>query len=174
MIVGSRQGTASGAAGPPSLSRRVVLVGAAAAPAASAADPLSVASPAAAHPTTPYKTLLYIDAKISRLRRRWARLDNYLSDQLQSLPLGSELQTLRGAEELRDIDGMIELLSEKRAALLETLPAKGAASLQELIARLAVAERLISTDDHLEAHTLIAGARQDLTWLLKHGRLPGG
>ncbi len=158
---------------PPSVSRRAVLVGAAATPAAGAAAPLVAASPAAADPAKRYKTLLYLDAKISRLRRRWARLDAYLSGQLQALPASAEPEPLRGAQELRDIDGMIEVLSERRAAVLETLPTKGAAKLEELIARLAVVERLISNEDHLEAQALIAGTRQDLVSLLEYGRLPG-
>lgn len=171
--MGSHHRTNDRAPRPPSLSRRTVLVGAAAAPAVAAAAPLAGASPAATDPAKPYKTLLYIDAKISRLRRRWARLDAYLSEQLQSLPAGSEPTVLRGAQELRDIDGMIELQLERRAALLERLPTKGAATLGELIARLAVAERLIWNDDHLEAQALIAGTQQDLASLLEHGRLPG-
>jgi hypothetical protein len=171
--MGSRHRPDDGAPRPPSLSRRTVLVGAAATPAVSAAAPLVTASPAPADPTKPYKTLLYLDAAISRLRRRWARLDAYLSDQLESLPAGAEPKPLRGAQELRDIDGMIELLLERRTALLEKLPSKGAATLEELIARLAVAERLIWNDDHLEAQALIAGTRQDLASLLEHGRLPG-
>lgn len=171
--MGSRDRTDDGALAPPPLSRRAVLVGAAAAPAAGAAAPLASAGYPAADPTKPYRTLLYIDAKISRLRRRWARLDAYLSDQLQGLPAGSDPTPLRGAQELRDIDGMIELLLEQRAALLEKLPTRGASTLQELIGRLAVAEGLIWNDDHAEAQALIAGTRQDLASLLEHGRLPG-
>lgn len=157
---------------PPSVSRRSVLIGTAAAPAAGPAAPLVTASSGAADTAKRYKTLLYLDARISRLRRRWARLDAYLSDQLQSLPAGGP-KPLKGAQELRDIDGMIEVLSERRAAVLETLPANGAATLEDLIARLALVERLIWNDDHLEAQTLIAGTRQDLVSLLKYGRLPG-
>ena len=168
----SRHRSQDSAPWPPSLSRRTVLVGAAAAPAAGAAAPLAIPSPAAADPTKPYKALLSVDAKISRLRRRWARLEAHLSDELRSSPAGSEPESLRGAQELRDIDGMIELLLERRAAWLEKLPTKGAATLEELIARLAVAERLIWNDDHLEAQTLIAGTRQDLASWLAHGRLP--
>jgi hypothetical protein len=117
--------------------------------------------------------LLYIDAKISRLRRRWARLDAHLSSELRSSPAGSEPKPQRGAQELRDIEGMIELLLERRAALLEKLPARGAATLEELIARLAVAEQLIWNDDHLKAQAMIAGTRQDLASMLAHGRLSG-
>lgn len=101
-----------------------MLVGAAAAP-ATAPVPLTLPRPAAADPTKPYEAPLYIDAKISRLRRRCARLEAYLSDQLQSLPLGAEPKPLPGAQELWDIDGMIEVLSEKRAALLESFPRRG-------------------------------------------------
>ena len=79
---------------------------------------------------------------------------------------------LAGAQELRDIDGMLELLLEQRAALLEALPKQGATSLEEVIARLAVAEQLIWTDDHLQAQAMIAGSRRDLTALLGERRPP--
>jgi hypothetical protein len=69
---------------------------------------------------------------------------------------------LPGAKELRDIDGCLDVLFEQREALLESLPTSGAVSLESVIARLAVVERLIWPDDHPEAHALIAGARRDL------------
>ena len=47
-------------------------------------------------------------------------------------------------------------------ALLEGLPASGSVSLESVIARLAVVERLICRDEHPEGHALIAGARRDL------------
>jgi hypothetical protein len=146
-----------------------MLVGAsvaAAAPLASTTASRVAPAPVPADPTKPYKALLHIDGRISRLRRRWARLEAYLDDQPPPLP-GAEPV---GARELRDIEGMLALLMEQRAALLETLPAKGAATFEEVIARLAVAERLIWSDDHLEAHAMIAGSRQDLMALLGESR----
>jgi hypothetical protein len=59
---------------------------------------------------------------------------------------------LPGAQELRDIDGMLDLLPEQRAALLDKLPTCGARTIEEVIARLAVVERLIWRDEHPEAH----------------------
>ena len=154
----------------PPVSRRTMLVGgsaAAAAPFATSAAPVA-AAPIAPDPTKPYRALLHLDARIARLRRRWARLEAYADSHPPPLP-GAEAV---GARELRDIDGMLELLMEQRAALLETLPAKGAATLEEVIARLTVAERLIWSDDHLEAHAMIAGSRQDLMALLGARRSP--
>ena len=161
--MGSRDRTLGGGPRLPAVSRRAVLAGAtAAAPAAGAAAPRVPAAHAAADPMKPYRALLHIDAKISRLRRRWARLDAYLDEHRPPQPGAAPT----GAQELRDIDGMLELLEEQRAALLEKLPARGATTLEEVIARLAVAERLIWTDDHLEAQAMIAGSRQDLiAWL---------
>jgi hypothetical protein len=113
--------------------------------------------------------LLHIDARISRLRRRWARLEAYLEDQPPQAGAA-----LPGAQELRDIDGMLELLLEQRAALLEKLPTRGATTLEEVIARLAVAERLIWADDYLEAQAMISGSRRDLVALLGERRSRAG
>lgn len=77
----------------------------------------------------------------------------------------AEQHALPWAKELRDIDGCLDVLFEKREALLETLPDAGAASVESVIARLAVVERLIWADEHPEAHALIAGCRRDLTTL---------
>ncbi|MBJ7411257.1 MAG: helicase [Phenylobacterium sp.] len=148
----------------PAVSRRAVLVGgsaAAAAPAGGAAALQLPVGAAPADPTKPYRALLHLDARISRLRRRWARLEAYRDGQPRQPGTAPA-----GLRELRDIDGMLELLLEQRAALLEKLPTRGATTLEEVIARLAVAEQLIWTDDHLEAQTMIAGSRQDLiAWL---------
>lgn len=154
----------------PALSRRTVLAGAsaaAAAPPAGAPAQQTPAGSASLDPTKPYRALLHLDARISRLRRRWARLETYIEDR-PSQPGAAPA----GAQELRDIGGMLELLLEQRAALLETLPAHGATSVEEVIARLAVAEQLIWTDDHLRAQAMIAGSRRDLTALLGERRPP--
>lgn len=154
----------------PAVSRRTVLAGASAAAAASPVDGSPLKMPvgsARPDPTKPYRALLHLDARISRLRRRWARLEAYMED--QPSPPGTAPP---GAQELRDIEGMLELLLEQRAALLETLPKRGATSLEEVIARLAVAEQLIWTYDHIEAQAMIAGSRRDLTALLGERRPP--
>ncbi|HZC17785.1 MAG TPA: hypothetical protein VE309_13590 [Caulobacteraceae bacterium] len=74
----------------------------------------------------------------------------------------AEQQALPWAKELRDIDGCLDVLFEKRETLLEHLPTSGSANLEAAIARLAVVERLIWPDDHPEAHALVAGVRRDL------------
>lgn len=160
----------------PAVSRRAVIGGgsaATAAPRASAAARLAAISAASTDPAKPYKAWLYIDAKISRLRRRWARLEAYLSNETRAIRPSAGPNSLPRALELRDIDGMMDLLSERRAALFEALPVRGAATLEELIARLAVAERLIWNDNHMEASAMICGTRQDLVSWLERGRLPG-
>ena len=63
---------------------------------------------------------------------------------------------------LRDIDGCLDLLFERREALLERMPAAAAENVPELAARLAVAARLVSVDEQPEAHGIITGVRLDL------------
>jgi len=81
-------------------------------------------------------------------------------DWLQLSP--AEQQALPWAQELRDIDGCLDVLFERRERLLASLPASGVASMDSAIIRLAVVEHLILPDDHPEAHALVAGVRQDL------------
>lgn len=165
--MGSRQQTGVEGARLPPLSRRAVLVGTSAA--AASAPSIGVASRslettlASVDGAQAYRRFLYIDGRISRLQRRWARLESYLADQHNWFRLSdAERRTLPAAHELRDIDRMLELLFEQREALLSKLPVRGASSLEVVVARLAVAERLIWRDDFPEAHAMIAGAREDL------------
>jgi len=163
--MGSRQQTGVEGARLPPLSRRAVLVGTSAAAASTptigvASRPRTTVAPVDG--AQAYRRFLYIDGKISRLQR-WARLESYLVDHHNWCRLtDAEQRTLPAAQELRDIDGMLELLFEQREALLPKLPARGASSLQVVVARLAVVERLIWRDDFPEAHAMIAGAREDL------------
>ncbi|WP_423351676.1 hypothetical protein [Phenylobacterium sp. VNQ135] len=106
---------------------------------------------------------LAVNARIERLQTRWAKLESWLAKKHRWFELSpSEQQALPWAKELRDIDGCLDLLFEKREALLEVLPTSGAVSLEAVIARLAVVERLIWREEHPEVHALIVGARQDL------------
>jgi hypothetical protein len=129
--------------------------------------------PAAAPPAStdngakPYESWLYLTAKIERLQTRWAKLESWLVREHGWFQLSpAEQQALPWAQELRDIDGCLDVLFEQQEALLEALPARGAATMEAIIAKLAVVERLIGWDDHREAHALIAGAREDLIALL--------
>jgi hypothetical protein len=168
--MGSRQQTGGGGARPPALSRRAVLVGTSAAATASTLTQAASAPAEALMPHStvrPYERYLQIDARISRLQRRWGRLEAYLADQYDWLRLSEpERGAVPGAQELRDIDGMLDLLFDEREKLLAELPARGATSLEVVIARLAVAERLIWRDDFPEAQAMIAGAREDLSAML--------
>jgi hypothetical protein len=177
--MGSRQTTEREGARLPALSRRAVLVGtsasAIAAPAQGTGSASSVAAPAPVDAASPYKRYLYLDTKIHRLQRRWGRLESYLAGSHGWLRLtDAEQNALPAGQELRDIDGMLELLFEQREALLTKLPARGATTLEVVVARLAVVERLIWRDDHPEAHAMIAGARQDLIAFLGQRRPPTG
>lgn len=174
--MGSRQPTGGGGARLPALSRRAVLVGTSAAATAptlthGASSPAETLTPATG--VKPYERYLHIDARISRLQRRWGRLESYLADQHDWLRLSeAERGAVPGAQELRNIDGMLDLLFEQREKLLAELPVRGATSLEVVIARLAVAERLIWRDDFPEAHAMIAGAREDLSAMLNTPPLP--
>lgn len=153
----------------PELSRRALIAGTsvvafgAAKAAAPAAIPSAVALAASDEGTRRCANWLAIDAKIDRLQTRWAKLETWLAREHGWFKLSpTERQALPWAKELRDIDGCLDVLFEKRDALLEGLPASGSVSLESVVARLAVAERLICRDDHPEGHALIAGARRDL------------
>ena len=167
--MGSRRKTGSETVRLPELSRRAVIAGTsvvafgAAKPAALAAIPSAVAQAASDEGTRRCANWLAIDAKIDRLQTRWAKLETWLAREHGWFKLSpAERQALPWANELRDIDGCLDVLFEKRDALLEGLPASGSVSLESVIARLAVVERLICRDDHPEGHALIAGARRDL------------
>ena len=173
--MGSRQSTERGSVLLPELSRRAVLVGTSAAAASTPANLRSVEIPAPLDGAQPYKRYLYIDTKIDRLQRRWGRLESYLANEHNWLRLtDAQQKTLPAAQELRDIDGMMERLFEQRDALLQTLPVRGAVTLEVVIARLAVVERLIYRADHPEAHAMISGARQDLIAFLGARPSPTG
>lgn len=174
--MGSRQQTGGGGVRLPALSRRAVLVGtsaAATAPTFTHAAGTAAETPAPHSGVKPYQRYLQINARISRLQRRWGRLESYLADQHDWLRLSeAERGAVPGAQELRDIDGMLDLLFEQRETLLAELPVRGATSLEVVIARLAVAERLIWRDGFPEAHAMIAGAREDLSAMLDTRALP--
>ena len=106
---------------------------------------------------------LRLNAHIERLQARWARLEAWLVKEHSWCQLtAAEQQALPWARELRDIDGCLDVLFEKRDALLAAVPATGSSTLESVIAKLAVTERLIWPDDHPEAHALIAGSVKDL------------
>jgi hypothetical protein len=109
---------------------------------------------------------LHLDTKISRLHDRWRKLESWLARNHGWLRLSeAEQQALPWWKELQDIEGCLDVLYEKRDALLGSVPATGSANLGGIIAKLAVVERLIWADDHPEAHALIAGSVQDLITL---------
>jgi hypothetical protein len=100
-------------------------------------------------------------AKISRLRRRWARLDAYwTSIRPRRGPGRTNSATSTASWSFSWSSGPPWWRSSPRAG-------------RKLAgARLAVAEQLIWTDDHLEAQTMIAGSRQDIVALLGERRPP--
>jgi hypothetical protein len=158
--MGSRRQTAGKGARLPELSRRSVIAGASAAVLPSPRT--AVALPAAAtidDSAKPYRRWLHLNGKIERLQTRWAKLETWLVREHRWFELiPAEQQALPWAQELRDIDGCLDLLFEQREALLESLPPQGAATLQAVAAKLAVVERLVEHDDHPEAHAMIGAA----------------
>ncbi len=155
----------------PGLSRRAVLGGTSASvlalPAASAKPTPNLPGPAAAA-AAPFKRWLCLNAKIERLQTRWAQLESWLAREHSWFQLSlAEQQALPWSQELRDIDGCLDLLFEKRDELLEALPTHGSATLEVIAAKLEIAERLVWAADHPEAHALISGSRQDLLTLIE-------
>ncbi|MDP3115938.1 MAG: helicase [Phenylobacterium sp.] len=172
----SRRQTESEHARLPALSRRAVLAGTSAAvlPAPMPAASLAAAA-AISDGAKPYRRWLAINAKIERLQTRWAKLETWLVREHSWFQLTpAEQQALPWANELRDIDGCLDLLFEQREAILETLPTHGSTTLEGVAAKLEVIERLVERDDHPEAHAMIAGARQDLDAWLRRPRQPTG
>lgn len=155
----------------PELSRRAVIAGTSVA-AFGAAKP--VAATGAIRPTEAMvvsdegirrcASWLAIDAKITRLQTRWAKLETWLAKKHGWLKLSpAEQQALPWAKELHDIDGCLDVLFEQREATLKSIPSSGSADLESVIAKLAVVERLIWREENPEVHALITGARRDLT-----------
>ena len=167
--MGSRRMTGSENARLPELSRRAIIAGApVAALGAATSNAATGIAPAGAlavpdDGSRRCANWLAIDAKIRRLQTRWAKLETWLAKEHDWFALSpAEQQALPSAQELRDIDGCLDVLFEKREALLETLPTARSARLETAIARLAVVERLMWPEDHPEAHALVAGVRRDL------------
>lgn len=167
--MGSRRETSGETVRLPELSRRAVLAGtsvaafAAAKPAAVATVPPAATFAASDEGARRCANWLAVNARIERLQTRWAKLESWLGKKHGWFQLSpAEQQALPWAKELRDIDGCLDVLFEKREALLDALPTSGAVSLEAVIARLAVVERLIWREEHPEVYALIVGAREDL------------
>jgi hypothetical protein len=160
--MGSRQMTGGEDARLPEVSRRLLVVGAPAATVVALRAPATgTASPD--ERTRQLRRWLSLTKHIERLQNRWARLEGWLVREHDWLRLNpAEQQALPWAQELRDIDGCLDALFERRERLLATLPTSGVASLDSAIIRLAVVQRLIWPDDHPEAHALVADVRRDL------------
>ena len=146
----------------------VVAFGAANPAAAAAAAAASVAVPSAAVVASDVATRrcrnwLALDAQIERLQTRWAKLEGWLIREHSWCKLTpTEQQALPWSKELRDIDGILTTLFDKRERLLEAIPDSSAVTLEAIVARLAVVERLVWPEDHPEAHAMITRSRMDL------------
>src|SRR5689334_18084782 len=126
--MGSRRETSGETVRLPELSRRAVIAGtsvalfAAAKPSVAATIPPAVPLAASDEGTRRCASWLAINAKIERLQTRWAKLEAWLAKTHDWFNLSpAEQQALPGAKELRDIDGCLDVLFEKRDALLESL-----------------------------------------------------
>ncbi|WP_395943933.1 helicase [Brevundimonas sp.] len=169
--MGSRRKTGVEDARLPEISRRALIAGTSVAAfglasptAAAASTSLAPAALIASTEATRHcKNWLAIDAQIGRLQNRWAKLEGWLIREHSWCNLSpSEQQALPWSKELKDIDGILDTLFERRERLLEAIPDSASVSFEAIIARLAVLERLIWPEDHPEAHAMIARSRQDL------------
>lgn len=149
----------------PALSRRAVLAGSPAVVLGGSQAPAPAVPPRTgdAYTVRPFRRWLELNRRIERLQARWSKLETWLIHEHGWFRLSpAEQAALPAARELKDIDGMLDVLCEQRAALLQVLPPDGARTVEAVIAKLEVVEVLIGPDDDRSAHTLIAGARQDL------------
>ena len=106
---------------------------------------------------------LALEARIRRLQTRWGRLESWLDQEHGWMRLTqAERSALPQAKELRDIDGMLDALFEKRNDLLDELPSTEQVSLDGVIAKLAVVETLLWREDFPAVYELITQSRQDL------------
>jgi len=167
--MGSRRKTGVEDARLPEISRRALIAGTSVAafgavsPASASANVAPIAVVASTEAVRHCKNWLAIDAQISRLQTRWAKLEGWLIREHSWCNLSrAEQQALPWSKELQDIDGILDTLFDKRERLLEAIPDSASASFEAIIARLAVLERLIWPEDHPEAHAMIARSRQDL------------
>jgi hypothetical protein len=166
--MGSRRKTGSETLRLPELSRRAVLAGTSAVAlgvpkSAAATIPSAAAVAGSDEGTKRCARWLAINAKIERLESRWIDLEHWLVNKHQWFQLSpAEQGALPGEKELRDIDGCLDVLFEQRDAMLGSLPTSGSVSVEAVIVRLAVAERLLWPDEHPQARALVAGALQDL------------
>ncbi len=167
--MGSRRKTGVEDARLPEISRRALIAGtsvvafAAASPVAASANLAPAAVVASTEAARRCKNWLAIDAQIGRLQDRWAKLEGWLIRKHSWCSLSpAEQQALPWSKELRDIDGILDTLFERRERLLEAIPDSASVSFEAIIVRLAVLERLIWPEDHPEAHAMIARSRQDL------------
>jgi len=164
----SRQKTGDEGVRLPKLTRRSVIAGTSLA--SLGGIKAAVATPVSDEGAKTCARWLRLNAHIERLQARWARLEAWLVKEHSWGQLTTaERQALTWARELRDIDGCLDVLFEKRDALLAAVPAVGSPTLESVIAKLAVTERLIWPDDHPEAHALIAGSVQDLLAMTRAG-----
>ena len=68
---------------------------------------------------------------------RWAKLEGWLIREHSWCSLTpTEQQALPWSKELRDIDGILTTLFDKRERLLEAIPDSSAATLEAIVARL--------------------------------------
>ena len=166
--MGSRRQTGVEDVRPAGLSRRAVIAGTSVAAfgvaqPVQAATTLPIALASTDETTKRCKSWLAVNAKIERLQTRWAKLEGWLIRNHSWCKLSpAERHALPWSKELRDIDGCLDLLFEQRGRLLESIPETDTPSLEAVIMRLAVVERVIWLEDHPEAHALITKARQEL------------
>ena len=126
--------------GPFTVSRRVVIGAASAAPVVTGAGSRALADPAAAR----CAEWMALDAEIDRLGLRWSDLETILVRQKRWERMTPEERgELLPSEEMAAIDKQMEPLFEQREAWLEALPAVRANDMHGVAAKLEVALRVM-------------------------------
>ena len=106
---------------------------------------------------------LAINAELGRLQALWGTAESRLATDHSWFELSvDERMVSPHGEHLRSLDRQLDILYGQRDELLKTIASYCSGSLPSIIARLAVAERLLSPVENPDLHALIAGARRDL------------
>ena len=109
------------------------------------------------------KSWLVLEAEHEALTRRWQKLDTYLIRERYWCDISRQQRAaVPEAMELEAIDQRLGALYDKRQALLTTLPALAATTVQGVALKLTVAAIVVPPDENESAHNLVVSILRDL------------
>jgi hypothetical protein len=155
---------------PKSLSRRLIIAGAAAAPLLAIPRPATAVA-ATDEAVSACEDWLTREAEYDQLADRWMTLETILVRQHNWFALTGRQQRRHPIGwELFDLNKRMRVLIKQNHALLPVLPTIAATTPQGLIRKLAVAEREVRPDENKPVHDLIASIGRDFTAVIAASR----